>query len=61
MRECNGGIAAEPLFKIIEDTVTRFGLTTNMLAGCAFDGDSAVVKLGRLVNEHMNGRSVYVH
>ena len=61
IRECNEGIAAESLLKLIKDTLIRCGLPPKMLSGCSFDGASAMVKLGRLLKEWTDGQSVYIH
>ena len=61
IRECEEGISAEQLFKVIKDTLIRCRLSPNMFTGCSFDGASAMVKLGRLINEYTNGQSVYIH
>ena len=59
--EYNEGTAAEPLLKVIKDTLIRCRLLPNMLSGCSFDGASAMTKLGHLINEYTDSQSVYIH
>eukprot|EP00795_Rhopilema_esculentum_P003955 gene3955-15287_t len=61
IHKCEEGIAAEPFFKVVKDVLIRCGLSPKMPTGCTFDGASAMVKLGRLINEYTNGQSVYIH
>ena len=46
IRECKEGVSAKALFDLVQDTMIRCILDNENLLGCAFDGASAMVKLG---------------
>ena len=58
IRECKEGVSAKALFDLVQNTMTRCMLDKENLLGCAFDGSSAMVKLGGMLNDYTGGQSL---